>query len=126
MWDGGDCCSATCEPGSGGDCIEGTFDCRDGTEEPSVSNILLTYTPRYLKPHGERVEDLTSSVSSTTTNVYPKVSQATRRARGGSDIACFVHNYSCAHTDLCAVHVGCLPTLGFSHIVRPDIGWVHI
>lgn len=39
-FDGGDCCSATCVPGSGGECVEGTFNCRDGTEPPSeVSHV---------------------------------------------------------------------------------------
>lgn len=39
-FDGGDCCSATCVPGLGGECVEGTFNCRDGTEPPSeVSHV---------------------------------------------------------------------------------------
>lgn len=99
-WDGGDCCSATGEPGSGGDCLEGTFDCRDGTEEPSVSTIRLDCTPTYLKPHF---------------------------GRGGSNIVFFVHNYSSAHPELCTVQAGCLPILQFSHrMIRSDIVWVHI
>ena len=46
-FDGGDCCAATCVPGTGGECVEGTFNCRDGTEPPSevqyVEHGVMSY-----------------------------------------------------------------------------------
>lgn len=39
-FDGGDCCSGTCVAGAGGECLEGTFDCRDESEPPEVCRCL--------------------------------------------------------------------------------------